>query len=177
LCRAFGIAATTAAGMHKAFGTATKPLQVARAAANGLWAAGLAQAGFNAPGAVLDGEKSFALVYADQLSPDALRAHEDHWAVRDVVFKYHASCYGTQAPIEAALQVGAVSCSQVSRVRVYIEPQYMTVCNIHEPRNATQAKFSVRHTVALALAGRDTARSDAFERQTIDDPEIQRWHQ
>lgn len=176
LRRAFGIAATMAAGMHKAFGTAAKPLQVARAAANGLMAAGLAETGFNAPDSVLDGDKGFVQLYADELAAGALRAHDEHWAVRDIVFKYHASCYGTQAPIEAALQLGQVDRSQVSSIRVYVEPQYMTVCNIQAPQSATEAKFSVRHVVALVLAGRDTARGDSYEPSAINDPAVQSWY-
>jgi len=176
LRRAYGIVATMSGGMHKSFGTAAKPLQVARAAANGLFAAGLAETGFNATNAILDGEKSFPQLYADEFRHELLRANGDHWAVRDIVFKYHASCYGTQAPIDAALQLAALKRSEVSQVRVYLEPQYMTVCNIQEPRTETEAKFSVRHTVALALAGYDTARSASFERQSIEDPEIQAWH-
>ncbi|WP_298015528.1 MmgE/PrpD family protein [uncultured Castellaniella sp.] len=175
LCSAFAIAATMAGGLRAVFGTPAKPLQVARAAANGLFAAGLAQTGFEVGGAVLDGENGFPALYAEDASAGKPMAQPDRWCVREIVFKHHASCYGTQAPIEAALAFGRLDREAVSSVTVYVEPQYLTVCNIAEPETATQAKFSLRHTVALALAGEDTAVRASFEPEGIRKPEVAGW--
>src|SRR3546814_14931063 len=95
--------------------------------------------------------------------------------MRDVVCKYHASCYGTQAPITAALQIGSLHQQSVSAINVYIEPQYMTVCNIQTRATEAEAKFSVRHTVALAMAGKDTAANAAFEPAALGDPYFRAW--
>src|SRR3546814_16060898 len=95
--------------------------------------------------------------------------------MRDVVCKYHASCYGTQAPITAALQIGSLHQQSVSAINVYIEPQYMTVCNIQTPATEAEAKFSVRHTVALAMAGKDTAANASFEPEAVGDPYLRAW--
>lgn len=175
LCDAFAIAATMASGLRAAFGSPTKALQVARASANGMLAAGLAQAGFSAGSEIFDREDGFPALYADSTSAQRPLANPDRWCIRDSVFKYHASCYGTQAPIEAALAFGQLGKSSISSVTVYVEPQYMTVCNIADPATATEAKFSVRHAVALALAGKNTAVHASFEPETIRDAEMKDW--
>ena len=46
------------------------------------------------------------------------------------------------------------------------------VCNIAEPRTGLEAKFSLRHTVAMALAGVDTAGLDAFSDMAVYAPEV-----
>jgi 2-methylcitrate dehydratase PrpD len=46
------------------------------------------------------------------------------------------------------------------------------VCNIAEPRTGLEAKFSLRHTVAMALAGVDTAGLDAFSDEVVHAPEV-----
>ena len=59
---AIGICATQAAGLAAAEGTPAFPLQVGKAAFNGVEAAILARAGFTAPGEPLDGRRGlFAL--------------------------------------------------------------------------------------------------------------------
>ncbi|WP_160351183.1 MmgE/PrpD family protein [Bordetella sp. 15P40C-2] len=177
ICRAFGIVASLASGMHKAFGSAVKPFQVARASANGLLAAELAETGFNAPLDVLDGETGYARVHAAELHSRAIDLEPDHWAIRDIVFKYHASCYGTQAPVEAALRFGTLHRRDIADIVVAIEPQYMSVCNIADPKSDTQAKFSIKHMVALALAGYDTADSRSYSKETLDNPELKAWRE
>ncbi|MEI2416308.1 MmgE/PrpD family protein [Orrella sp. JC864] len=174
---AFGIVATMAGGLRAVFGTPAKPLQAGRAAANGLFAASLARTGFAAAPSILDGQDGFPSLYARQLAEDAAMRQPGHWCVRDIVFKYHASCYGTQAPIDAARALAPIDRASVAAVRVYVEPQYLDVCNIQTPRTEPQAKFSVRHTVALALAGRDTAAHASFLPPALADPQIAAWRE
>src|SRR3546814_19682623 len=51
----------------------------------------------------------------------------------------------------------------------------MTVCNIQTPATEAEAKFSVRHTVALAMAGKDTAANASFEPEAVGDPYLRAW--
>lgn len=175
LCNAFGIAASQSGGLRAAFGTSCKPLHAGRASANGIFAAGLAQSGFDAEPAIFDVPEGFQQVYADEVHLESAIGNEDKWHYRDVVFKYHASCYGTQAPIEAALAVAGSRVDSVSSVCISVEPQYLTVCNISEPTTAAQARFSVSHMVALALEGADTASQNAFSNESLFDPKIVAW--
>lgn len=173
-CHALGIAATQAAGLRAVFGTMCKPLHAGRAAANGLVAAQLAARGFQSRTDILDCPEGFGRTQGDGLFPDAAVADPDRFHTRSIIFKYHASCYGTHAPIEAAVRARRHlgDWQALASVEVSVEPQYLSVCNIVEPRTGTEAKFSLTHTVALALAGRNTAAAENFSERMIADPDI-----
>jgi 2-methylcitrate dehydratase PrpD len=179
--RAFGIAATQAAGLRVSFGTMSKPLHAGHAASQGLIAAALAREGFTARPDVLECGGGFATMLGDQESLQRMAALLDsHGALgpapfhaRSIIFKFHASCYGTHAPIESALLLreqlkGAV----LDRLNISVEPQYMSVCNITTPTTPLEAKFSIRHTAALAILGHDLADGDSFSDAMVADPEV-----
>lgn len=60
----------------------------------------------------------------------------------------------------------------VLRVTVRVGAASEGVCNIAEPRTGLEAKFSLRHTVAMALAGVDTAGLDSFSDEAVRAPEV-----
>lgn len=170
---AFGFAATLSGGMRSVFGSGAKPLHAGRAAANGLMAAGLAGAGLEGPGDILERAGGYVSVYACDSKPAALMEHAYPWEVRRIVFKYHSSCYGTQAPIEAAkMACDKMDASALESIRVHVEPQYLTVCNIAAPRTASEVKFSIAHMVALALAGRDTSNESSLMGAALEDAAV-----
>jgi len=175
----FGIAATQAAGLRAVFGSMCKPLQTGRASANGVMAASLAKAGFTSRTDVLECAEGFVKIAgaapadgsAFAAAIEALSTGLFH--TRSIIFKFHASCYGTHAPIESALQLRVLLDGQSPRsVQVIVEPQYLSVCNIQTPGDPLEAKFSLRHTVALALMGRDLSGGAAFSLETITDPDV-----
>lgn len=175
-CRhAFGLNASWAGGLRAQFGTSCKPLHAGHAAANGLLAAALAARGLAGQPDIFDRPDGYAALTTDTFQPEAAFAAPDHWEVRDIVFKYHASCYGTQAPIEAALRATAQRGSigdfgRIEQIDVVVETQYLSVCNIAEPRTGPESKFSLRHAVALALAGWDTLAEESFSPAACADP-------
>jgi len=89
------------------------------------------------------------------------------------MFKFHASCYGTHAPIESALKLKEQLQGRLpENLHVSVEPQYMSVCNIAVPSTPLEAKFSIRHAVALALLGRDLADGESFSAAAYTDPKV-----
>jgi 2-methylcitrate dehydratase PrpD len=174
LVRAMGINATMASGLRTSFGTMCKPFQVGRASANGLFAAQLALRGVDSCDDVIGRADGFGATFGKRLSADAATASPDEFEVRRILFKYHASCFGTHAPIEAAREVrrGLEGLQHIAAIEVTVEPQYLTVCNFTEPRTETEAKFSIAHTVALAFCGRSTSAPESFSPQALDDPAI-----
>jgi 2-methylcitrate dehydratase PrpD len=70
--RALGIAATQAAGLQRNRGTASKPLNAGKAAANGLLAALLAERGFNCAPNGIEGQLGFGEVYGGLTAPEAI---------------------------------------------------------------------------------------------------------
>lgn len=172
-CQAMGIAGTQAAGLRAVFGSMAKPLHAGRAAATGLLAARLAARGFTSHKDILGAPDGFAAVHSRELRPEAMLAAPERLAACSILFKYHASCYGTHAPIEAALRLRAGIAGRLDAIdgmTLDVEPQYLSVCNIPEPRNGSEAKFCLRHAVALALAGHDTMAAESFSEAACADP-------
>ena len=169
--RAIGVASVQAAGLRAAFATMSKPFQVGRAAENGLLAVRLAIRGMGGPRDVLDGEGSFGALFAAHRDPLALDGSVP-LACETIIYKFHASCYGTQAPIEAALRLAErmPDAAALRTAEVVVEPQYLSVCNVPDPGSATECRFSIRHAVALALAGRDTMSQASFSVEAARDP-------
>lgn len=165
LVTALGIAASFSSGPRLQFGSDAKALQCGSAAANGLHAARLAQRGLTAHPAVFDQVSGFS----ELVSSSAVRnIDRERWYTRDIVYKFHASCYGTQAPIVAAQAINPESLPQ-GPIRVRIEPQYLSVCNIAVPHTVNEARFSVRHMVAMALLERDTVSETGLALSLKDD--------
>jgi 2-methylcitrate dehydratase PrpD len=160
---ALGIAATQAAGMKSMFGTMSKPLHAGKACANGLLAAKLAARGFTANPAAIEAEQGFAEVTGGRLNAD--RALAEGWFLRGNLFKYHAACFATHSTIEGVRRLRAQAgfgASDVDRVVVHANAAQLRMCAIAEPDTGLEAKFSLRHLVAMALSDVDTANTDSF---------------
>jgi 2-methylcitrate dehydratase PrpD len=163
---ALGLAATQAAGLKSMFGTMAKPLHAGKAAANGLFAARLAQGGFTAAADALECDQGFAAALGGGLDAEAaLAPPPSGFHVRDNLFKYHAACYLTHSPIEALRGLREqlrFAPDAVEEVTLKVAPGSLRVCNIEAPRTGLECKFSLRQTAAFALAGIDTARLDSY---------------
>jgi 2-methylcitrate dehydratase PrpD len=176
LAVAFGIAATQAAGLKSNFGTMCKPLHAGTASEHGLRAARLAQKGFTARGDSLECDQGFASSQSDHLEVEsALGEPPQGWHLRNNLFKYHAACYLTHAPIECAKEIRQKSNFPPERVRkivLRIDQGADKVCNIPHPTTGLEAKFSLRQTVAMALTGVDTANLDSYTAAVTQEPRI-----
>jgi 2-methylcitrate dehydratase PrpD len=169
---ALGIAGTEAAGLKSMFGTMCKPFHAGRAAQSGLLAATLAARGFTSNPQVLETPQGFAATQTDTWRPEpALAGLGESYAIRRVLFKYHAACYGTHAGIEALLSLRRahnLTPEQVRTVHLRVPPGHLAMCNIAAPRTALEGKFSLRFTAALAL-GHDETGEAAFTDARVHD--------
>ena len=120
-------------------------------------AARLAARGFTARGDSLECDQGFASSQSDHLNAEAaLGEPPSGWHLRNNLFKYHAACYLTHAPIECAKEIRLKSNFPPERVRkitLRIDSGADKVCNIPNPTTGLEAKFSLRQTVAMALTG------------------------
>src|SRR5205823_4696651 len=85
----------------------------------------------------------------------------------------HAACYLTHAPIECARTLRReqeIDPGAVREAVLKLDAGASKVCNIAAPTTGLEAKFSLRLTVAMALAGIDTARLDNYSEVTAADP-------
>jgi 2-methylcitrate dehydratase PrpD len=173
---ALGIAGTQAAGLKSMFGTMCKPLHAGKAAYHGVMAAKLAARGFTSRTDVIECGQGFARTHSPDFNPDrAFDTPPNGWWIASNLFKYHASCYMTHAAIEAARKLReqhGFSPDQVDRIDVRLEESCDRICNIPAPTTGLEAKFSLRLTTAMGLAGIDTSRLSTYSREVAADPEL-----
>ena len=163
---ALGIAGTQAAGLKAQFGTMCKPLHAGHAAATGVDAANLAARGFTSRLDILEADQGFL---ATQSECGTAEQWEQALAVpayaQDICFKYHAACYLTHSSIEAVRTLGerhGLAPKDVADMEIRVDQGHLKVCNIAEPQTGLEAKFSLRLTAAMAMAGVNTASIDVF---------------
>lgn len=174
--RALGLAGTQAAGLKSGFGTMAKPLHAGRAASNGLLSALAARRGFTSNQAILETAQGFAVTHgAAELSAKAIERYAGRFLIRETLFKYHASCYLTHAPINAAQQIRQrfrIDAKTIDDVEVRVSPRLLSVCNIEAPTSGLEGKFSLRATTAMALTGDDTGNLDTFSDANLRKPAL-----
>jgi 2-methylcitrate dehydratase PrpD len=170
---ALGIAGTQAAGLKSQFGTMCKPFHAGKAAQNGLLAARLAQRGFSSRIDIVECVQGFALTHGPDFAPKAaLAMPEAGFHLLANLFKYHAACYFTHAPIECARRLRVehrLTPDMIAAITLRLDGSCDRVCNIPVPVDGLQSKFSLRQTVAMALAGIDTASLDVYSAENTCD--------
>jgi 2-methylcitrate dehydratase PrpD len=175
---ALGIAGTQAAGLKSQFGTMCKPFHAGKAAQNGLLAARLAARGFSSRTDLVECVQGFAATHGPDFSPEAaVQEPAGGFYILANLFKYHAACYFTHAPIECARELRRrhrMTPDNIAGITLRIDASTDRVCNIQAPVDGLQSKFSLRQTVAMALAGVDTASLVAYDEATARDSELVR---
>lgn len=172
---AMGLAGTQAAGLKSGFGTMAKPLHAGRAASNGLLAALIAGGGFTGNPEIVETAQGFAATHAGGvIEPERLARLGDRFLTPETLFKYHASCYLTHAPIEAAsrLRAEGLRPEAIESVEVRGSQTCVGVCDIAEPTTGLEGKFSLRATTALALLGEDTSDPALFTDAKMREPQL-----
>ena len=176
---ALGIAATRASGLKSQLGTMGKAFHAGMAAANGVETATLASFGFISRPDGIECEQGFAETHAGaggddrQICADLGRIF---W-FENVRYKHHACCHGTHAALEALILIRdepGFDVGEVSAVTIDVNPSWLRVCDIAEPKTGIEAKFSFRLTAAMALAGLDTAALASFDDAICEMPDLVR---
>jgi 2-methylcitrate dehydratase PrpD len=154
---AFGIVASASSALKKNFGTMTKPLHAGHAAETGLRAALLAQEGFTADDAILEGPIGYGEVMTPDGSYDPTDITEDlgeEWAVLDLGFKPHPSGVITHAAMDALRTLVLehdLTPETVDGITVALDDAASEMLHHANPENALQAKFSIEFCLAAIL--------------------------
>jgi 2-methylcitrate dehydratase PrpD len=172
---ALGAAGTQAAGIKAVFGTSCKPFHAGKAAFNGLLSALLAERGFTSVDNILEGEKCFWDIYSkDWQAESALEEIGKKWYILNNNYKFHASCYGTHAPIEAVLALKkehGIEPGDIDSIDIRVSPPILEIAGKMKPTKALEGKFSITYSVANALLRDDTGMA-AFTDEKVNDPEV-----
>jgi 2-methylcitrate dehydratase PrpD len=149
-----GLAGTQSAGLKQVFGTMAKPFHAGKAAMDGLLSALLAEKGFTCSDDILAGEKGFCEVLSPDRNPDLIvSGFGDDFAIRNVMFKRHASCFETHPTIDAALALREkVKPEEIAEIRVEAMPVAVEIAGKPKPQTGLEGKFSLAYCAALVLA-------------------------
>lgn len=174
---ALGNAGTQAAGLWQFLdtGAMSKHLHAGRAAEAGVVAAELAAAGFTGAPEILEGPRGFfAAMCPDGDATQVLADTHAPWQVHLTSIKPWPSCRHTHPAIDAAQEIRhdmvarGLMLDAVARVDVSTYQAALDLCDRPQPASVYDAKFSLQHTIAAALAY-DRIGFAAFEAQERDD--------
>lgn len=157
---------TQAAGLRSAFGSPCKSIQVGRASVNGHLSAQLALRGISAGANAFGGRDGFIATHAG--TPLVQLTAPRSYFIRDVIFKFDASCFVTHAPIACIRSLRTthdLRLDTVRRIVVHLNPAARDICAIPHPSTSLEAKFSIAHAVAMTLSGLSTQDIGTFEDQ------------
>ncbi|MGH6620894.1 MAG: MmgE/PrpD family protein, partial [Alphaproteobacteria bacterium] len=61
---------------------------------------------------------------------------------------------------------------RIRKIEVRVPASYLKMCNIQNPQTDLEAKFSLRFTTAMALAGESTAKTENYSPEMCNDPTV-----
>jgi aconitate decarboxylase len=165
---AIGIAASSAAGLIANFGTMTKPFHAGQAAAHGIDAVNLAQAGLTAAPDALEHPLGFlaALSPARRLDVglcDRPLQEMSRIATMGLSVKKYPMCFATHRVIDGVLDLArqhSLDARAVRKVRASIGVTQAAMLRNHDPHTGLEAKFSLEFAIAAALAVRKVGLSE-----------------
>jgi 2-methylcitrate dehydratase PrpD len=178
MVHALGIAGTQAAGLIEVFGTMSKPLNAGRAAANGVWAALLAQEGFTSSRSILEAEKGYCKAAAEECDLNRITENlGNKFEIMNNIFKIHASCGHTHGAIDAVLQLSKKHGIKPNAVDRIVVGTYLIAVDVvgkkYEPKTASEAKFSLPYCLATALIYGRVGLTE-FSEERLSEPKIQK---
>ena len=172
---AIGIALSEAAGFRVMHATMVSSFMPAHAAQTGLRAAILAERGFTASPAALEGRYGFLEVFAEQPHlPYLADELGERFEILRNTYKPYPCGIVIHPIIDACLQLRreqAIDPSQVASVQIKASPGAMALCDRRNPQDELQAHVSLYHWTAAVLL-RGTARIAELQDPTVHDPAV-----
>lgn len=170
---ALGIAASQPVGLKIQFGSMTKSFHPGRAAQNGLVAALLAQQGYTADDAAIEGKDGWV---------QALSTRHDWREVTDGLgtrfeaalntYKPFACGIVTHPAIDAAIQLrneNRLTGDEISAVELHANPLVLSLTGKTDPQTGLEGKFSIYHCIAMGLL-QGAAAERQFSDAAVRDP-------
>lgn len=177
---ALSIAASLASGIKANFGTMTKPLHIGQCGRNGLFAALLAEGGFDAAEDVFEHHQGFLNVFNGPGTFNVEKIFEnwgEPWEIEadSIGLKQFPCCGSTHPAITMALQLRndhGIKVEDIAAIEILPHSRRLRHTNTPRPQTSLEAKFSVQYVVARALKD-GAVRLKDFEGDAHFDPTIQ----
>ncbi|MCQ4022555.1 MULTISPECIES: MmgE/PrpD family protein [unclassified Ruminococcus] len=131
-----------------------KPINPAKAAETGVFAARLAKEGVKGPLNCLEGPHGWFKAVTEKIDETMITDdNSGKLLIHDCYFKLYPSCRHTHCGIEAAINLHRrVSSDKIKKVQVNIYPNAIKLAGqIRFPKDADETKFSIHYTLACAL--------------------------
>ena len=172
---AIGIALSQAAGFRVMHATMVSSFMPAQGGQTGLRAALLAENGFTASPAALEGRYGFLEVFAEHAHlPALVDGLGEQFEILRNTYKPYPCGIVIHPIIDACLQLRrehAIDAATVDTVRIKASPGAMALCDRRNPQNELQAHVSLYHWTAATLI-RGTARIEELQDPTVQDPAV-----
>lgn len=172
---AIGIALSQAAGFRVMHATMVSSFMPAQGGQTGLRAALLAENGFTASPAALEGRYGFLEVFAEHAHLSALVGGlGEQFEILRNTYKPYPCGIVIHPIIDACLQLRrehAIDVATVNSVSIKASPGAMALCDRRNPQNELQAHVSLYHWTAATLI-RGTARIEELQDPTVQDPAV-----
>ena len=155
-----------------------KSFHAGRAGQSGVLAASLAEKGFTSSERALDAPNGFLNALSDHKGELNLITDDlgDHFLIRENIFKAYASCLQTHASVECMLALRDkydLKPENIKRITAYVFRQVPSAAGKENPQTGLEAKFSLKHCIALALV-KGAVQQSFFDDEVVRnaDPEI-----
>jgi 2-methylcitrate dehydratase PrpD len=140
--------------MQQNRGTSAKSFHAGKAASNGMLAALLAQAGFDASHEIIEGNYGFCRIYSSIAKPEmVVEALGSRWEIVNNGYKPYACGVVLHPAIDAMValrQRAALDPKEIARIDLRVHPHMVKITGVREPRTGLESKFSVYHSAAVA---------------------------
>ena len=155
--RAFGIAASHAAGLRENFGTMMKPFQAGHATESGVVAADFAAIGWTAAEQILEAQRGFFHAYGGTYDPAVIFERLGNpWTFQNPgvsikPFPSGSLTHPGMTELSRLIQANAIKGADVERVEVGANRNMESTLLHHHPKTGLQAKFSMEFCMAILL--------------------------
>ncbi len=155
--RAFGVAASHAAGLRENFGTMMKPFQAGHATESGVFAADFAAIGWTAAEQILEAQRGFFHAYGGTYDPSSIVDRLGNpWTLQKpgVSIKPFPSGSLTHPGMTELLRLihaNSIKAADVERIEVGTNHNMPNALIHHQPTTGLQGKFSMEFCMAILL--------------------------
>lgn len=130
-----------------------------------------AENGFTAAESIIEGPQGWHQVFAEQASTDAITKTAD-WSIQTTSFKPWPACRHCHAAIDAALAIrDLINGKSIAKIEIQTYQDAQVFCDKTNPATPAEARFSLQHCVAIALANGTVSPHD-FATNALDKPAI-----
>jgi 2-methylcitrate dehydratase PrpD len=155
--RAFGVAASQAAGLRENFGTMMKPFQAGHATESGVVAADFAAIDWSAAEQILEAPRGFFHAYGGTYDPRVIMDRLGNpWTFENPgisikPFPSGSLTHPGMTELTRLIQANSIRASDVERVEVGANRNMESTLLHHRPKTGLQAKFSMEFCMAILL--------------------------